>query len=49
MNRLQRERLMEKLEFEMFSEQCAAQAREEQAREEQEKDNECEVNNEDNG
>ena len=29
MNRLQRERLMEKLEFEMFSEQCAAQAREE--------------------
>lgn len=43
MNRLQRERLMEKLEYEMFSEQCAAQAREEK-----EKDNECEVNNEDN-
>ena len=30
MNRLQRERLMEKLEYEMFSEQCAAQAREEE-------------------
>lgn len=30
MTRLQRERLMEKLEYEMFSEQCAAQAREEE-------------------
>ena len=29
MNRLQHERLMEKLEYEMFSEQCAEQAREE--------------------
>ena len=43
MNRLQRERLMEKLEYEIFSEQCY-----EQAKEEQEKDNECEANNEDN-
>ena len=39
MNRLQRERLMEKLEYEMFSEQCAAQAREEEASEGEE-DNE---------
>ena len=31
MNRLQRERLMEKLEYEMFSEQCYEQAREEEA------------------
>ena len=30
MNRLQRESLMEKLEYEMFSEQCAAQVREEE-------------------
>ena len=29
MNRQQQELLMEKLEYEMFSEQCAAQAREE--------------------
>ena len=43
MNRLQRERLMEKLEYEMFSEQCAAQAREEGK-----KASESEVNNEDN-
>lgn len=43
MNRLQRERLMEKLEYEMFSEQCAAQAREEQ-----EQDTESEANDEDN-
>lgn len=41
MNRLQRERLMEKLEFEMFCEQCAAQAREEE-------DYESEEDNEDN-
>ena len=40
MNRLQRERLIEKLEFEMFSEQCAAQAREEQEASESEEDNE---------
>ena len=33
MNRLQRERLMEKLEFEMRSEQYAQQAREEQEKE----------------
>ena len=30
MNRQQRERLMEKLEYEMFSEQCYEQAREEE-------------------
>lgn len=30
MNRQQQERLMEKLEYEMFSEQCYAQAKEEQ-------------------
>ena len=30
MNRRQQELLMEKLEFEMFSEQCAEQAREEE-------------------
>ena len=40
MNRLQRERLMEKLEYEMFSEQCAAQAREEEEASESEADNE---------
>lgn len=39
MNRLQRERLMEKLEYEMRSEQYV-----QQAKEEQEKDNECEEN-----
>ena len=39
MNRQQRERLMEKLEFEMFSEQCAAQAREEKEASESEADN----------
>ena len=43
MNRQQRERLMKKLEYEMSSEQC-----EKQAKEEQEKDNEGEVNNENN-
>ena len=43
MNRLQRERLMEKLEYEMFSEQCVAQTREEQ-----EQDTESEADNEDN-
>ena len=42
MNRLQRERLMEKLEYEMFSEQCAQQTREEQEA------SESEVSNEDN-
>ena len=30
MNREQKERLMEKLEYEIFSEQCAEQAKEEQ-------------------
>ena len=30
MNRLQRERLMEKLEYEIFSEQCYEQAKEEE-------------------
>ena len=39
MNRQQQELLMEKLEYEMFSEQCAAQAREEEA-DESEEDNE---------
>ena len=39
MNRLQRDRLMEKLEFEMRSEQYAQQAREEEASE-SEDDNE---------
>ena len=43
MNRLQRERLMEKLEYEIFSEQCYAQAKEEQ-----EKDSESEEANENN-
>ena len=43
MNRLQRERLMEKLEYEMRSEQYV-----QQAREEQEKDTEGEVDNENN-
>ena len=43
MNRQQRERLMEKLEYEMFSEQCAASAREEEK-----EDTESEVNNENN-
>lgn len=38
MNRLQRERLMEKLEFEMFSEQCYEQAKEEQEASESEED-----------
>ena len=33
MNRRQQELLMEKLEYEMFSEQCAEQAREEEASE----------------
>ena len=41
MNRLQRERLMEKLEYEMRSEQCYEQAKEEEA-------SEGEVNNENN-
>ena len=40
MNRLQRERLMEKLEYEMFSEQCYEQANEEQKANESEEDNE---------
>ena len=44
MNRLQRERLMEKLEFEMRSEQYAQQAREEQEQEV----NESEADNENN-
>ena len=38
MNRQQRERLMEKLEYEMFSEQCAKQAKEEQEASESEED-----------
>lgn len=38
MNRLQRERLMEKLEYEMFSEQCYEQAKEEQEASENEED-----------
>ena len=42
MNRLQRERLMEKLEYEMFSEQYVQQIREEQEA------SESEVSNEDN-
>ena len=40
MNRLQRERLMEKLEFEMFSEQCY-----EQTKEEEKETNESEADN----
>ena len=43
MNRQQRERLMEKLEYEMRSEQYV-----QQAREEQEKDKKDEASNEDN-
>lgn len=45
MNRLQRERLMEKLEYEMRSEQYVQQVKEEQEKEA----NESEVNNETNG
>lgn len=45
MNRLQRERLMEKLEYEMRSEQYVQQVKEEQEKEV----NESEVNNETNG
>lgn len=44
MNRLQRERLMEKLEYEIFSEQCYEQAKEERENE----TSESEVDNEDN-
>ena len=40
MNRQQQERLMEKLEYEMFSEQCYEQAKEEQEANEREADNE---------
>ena len=40
MNRLQRERLMEKLEYEMFSEQYVQQAKEEQKASESEEGNE---------
>ena len=39
MNRQQRERLIEKLEYEMRSEQYAAQAREEKEASESEEDN----------